>query len=90
MLESLCNKVAGLYSCKFIKKRLQHKRFPINIAKYLKSSFFYRTHLVAALKRYVGNLSELHHEEQKSILLSYSGIFIDKLDHVHNWVGCFS
>ena len=37
-------------------------------------------------------MSELHHEKQKSPLLSCSGcpgFFIDNLDHVHNWVGCF-
>ena len=43
VLESLCNKVAGLYACKFIKKRLQHKCFLIDIAKLL-----YRTPSVAA------------------------------------------
>ena len=35
------------------------------------------------------NLSERHHEEQKRFLISYPSFFIDNLDHVHNWVGCF-
>ena len=37
MLESLSlfNKVAGLPSCSFIEKRLQHRCFPVNIAKNL-------------------------------------------------------
>ena len=40
MLETLFNKVAGLNACNFIKKRLQHRRFPVNIAKCL------RTHIL--------------------------------------------
>ena len=40
MLESLFDNVACLKACYFIKKRLQHRRFPVNIAKFLKSSFF--------------------------------------------------
>ena len=37
VLESLFNKVTDLKACSFIKKMLQHKRFPVNIAKYLKT-----------------------------------------------------
>ena len=37
MLESLFNKVAGLKACIFIKKRLQHRCFPVNIAKFLRT-----------------------------------------------------
>ena len=36
ILESLFNKVAGLQACIFIKKRLQHRCFPVNIAKSLR------------------------------------------------------
>ena len=32
-LESLFNEVAGLLACNFIKKRLQHNCFPVNIDK---------------------------------------------------------
>ena len=32
------NKVAGLQACNFIKKRLQHKCFPKNIAKFLRTT----------------------------------------------------
>ena len=41
MLESLFNKnkVAGLV-CNFIKKRLQHRYFPLKIAKFLRTPFF--------------------------------------------------
>ena len=34
-------------------------------------------------------MSELHHEEQKRLLISWSGFFIDNLDRVHNLVDCF-
>ena len=34
------NKVAGLQACSFIKKRLQHKCFFVNIAKIFKNTFF--------------------------------------------------
>ena len=51
MLESLFNKVTGLKACNFIKKRLQHMCFPVNIAKFrleiFKNSFFQRTPPVA-------------------------------------------
>ena len=35
--ESLFNKVAGLKVCNFIKKRIQHKCFPLNIANFLRT-----------------------------------------------------
>ena len=34
MLGSLFNKLAGLQACCFIKKRLQHRRFPVNFVKF--------------------------------------------------------
>ena len=33
VLESLFKKVTDLKSCNFIKKRLQYRQFPVNIAK---------------------------------------------------------
>ena len=33
-----CNKFAGLQAGNFITKRPQHRRFPVNIAKFLKTS----------------------------------------------------
>ena len=38
LFESLSNKVPGLQACNFIKKRLQHRCFPVNIAKRLRTS----------------------------------------------------
>ena len=39
MLQCHFNKVTGLQICKFIKKRLQHRCFPKNIAKFLRIYF---------------------------------------------------
>ena len=44
MLESFLNKVGGLKACNFIKKRLQHRFFPVNIAKLFRAPIF-REHL---------------------------------------------
>ena len=43
VLESLFNKVAGLKGYNFIKKGLQHRCFPANIAKSLRTAFFMET-----------------------------------------------
>ena len=48
MLESFLKKVGGLEARKSIKRGLQHRCFPVNIAKFLKNSFFNRTPLVVA------------------------------------------
>ena len=40
MLESRFNKVAGLKVCSFIKKRLQHCCFPLNVRKLSGTAFF--------------------------------------------------
>ena len=42
------NKVAELRVCNFIKKRLQHRCFPVKFAKFLGTPFFHRTPPVAA------------------------------------------
>ena len=34
------NKYTGLKACNFIKKRLQHKFFPVKLAKFLRTPFF--------------------------------------------------
>ena len=43
------NKVAG-WDCNFIKKKLRHRCFPVNFAKFLRKLFFQRTSPVAASK----------------------------------------
>ena len=44
MLEFLSNKVTGLKAGNFIKKRLQHRCFPVNIGKLLRTDFFIEHH----------------------------------------------
>ena len=39
-LESLFNQVACLRACRFIKKRLQQRCFPVKLAKFLRTSIF--------------------------------------------------
>ena len=36
--ESLLNTIAGLQPCNYIKKYLQHRCFPVNIVKFLRTS----------------------------------------------------
>ena len=55
MLESLFSKVASLEPYKFIKKRLQHRCFPVNIVNFLRN-LIYRTPQVAA------SVLEIHRE----------------------------
>ena len=43
MLESLFNKAAGLKFCNLINKRLPHRCFPVNIAKFWKTAFSQNT-----------------------------------------------
>ena len=40
VLESLFHKGVGLKACNFIKRRLQHRYFPVNIAKFLRTAVF--------------------------------------------------
>ena len=39
VLESVFNKVADLNVYNFIKKKLQHRYFPVNIAKFFRTDF---------------------------------------------------
>ena len=49
MLESFFNKVADLKTCSIIKKRLQHRCFPVKFAIFLRTAF-YRTPPVATFE----------------------------------------
>ena len=49
MLESYFNKVAGLQAYNFIKKRLQHRCFPVNITKLLRTSILKNIGKVASV-----------------------------------------
>ena len=48
VLKPLFDKVAGVKTCNFIKKRLHCRFFHVNIAKFLRTASFYRTSPVAA------------------------------------------
>ena len=39
VLESVFNKVADLNAYNFIKKKLQHRYFPVNLAKFFRTGF---------------------------------------------------
>ena len=41
MLEFLFNKVAAFQVCDFIKERLQHRYFPVNVQKILRTPMFF-------------------------------------------------
>ena len=55
LCQSLFNKVLGLQSCNFIKKRLQHSCFPVNIMKFLRTPLFIE-HLWWLLLNFLQNL----------------------------------
>ena len=61
VLDFLFNKVAVLKAYNFIKKRLQHRCFPVNIAKILRTAFFKRTPLVAATWKRCFKITFLQH-----------------------------
>ena len=43
VLESLFNKASGPQVCKFIKKRLQHRYFPVKLARFSRALFLQNT-----------------------------------------------
>ena len=43
VLESLFKKALGPQACKFIKKRLQHRYFPVKLAKFSRTLFLQNT-----------------------------------------------
>ena len=43
VLEFLFNKVVDVQACNFIKNRLQHRYFPVNIAQFLRTTFLKNT-----------------------------------------------
>ena len=66
-LESLFNRAADLQACNLIKKRLKHRCFPVNTAKFLRTAFFIG-HLwwLAASEYYPGKIKlNIHFYFQK-------------------------
>ena len=60
MLESLFNRFIGLQVCNFTKKRLHHKRFPVNIANF---QTYFEKHL-----RTAGSDSYILHRKLNKII----------------------
>ena len=78
MLESLFKKVAGLKACNFIKKRPQHRCFPVNITKLL--ILLILKNICERLLFDFFNGSLLHrHEGSRSRL--YDGVRLQGLSH---------
>ena len=97
MLESLSNKVAGLRSCNFVKKRFLHRCFPVKITKFLRAAFI-TEHLrwlflsLIKAKRYRNSVNWLrsivftvNFERIPQFLLPYSQLILSKrrLDSEH-------
>ena len=78
MLEFPFNKVGGLKPIKFIKKKLQNRRFHVNISKFFRANF-YRPHPVGGTSINV-----------RSFFLSppYATVFINEI--VHKPIICFA
>ena len=78
MLESLFNKVASLKACNFIKKRFQHRRFPVNIEKFLRTSILKNIceQLLLGAEMKMERLTSLWHQRLSFFHASYciSGI----------------
>ena len=95
MLESLCNKFIGLQACNFTKKRLQYRRFPVNITnfkntyfeKHLRtagsdSSYILLKKLNKIFRKWIGLLFLLKHKITLFYLLSFA--FIRSISRCHS------
>ena len=60
MLECLFNRVTDLKVCSFIKQRLQHRCFHVNIAKFFRTAFFIRHLRWLLLNKLKTNVSTHH------------------------------
>ena len=88
MLESLFNKVTGLQACNLTTKRLQHRRFPVNIAN------FRNTYFEKRLRRAASDSSHILYRKLNRIIqepdwpfVSHSYAFVLSLSviHCHSW-----
>ena len=52
LLKSLFNKIPGLKACSFIKKRIQHRCFPVNTVKLLRTHFEEHLRMAASARCY--------------------------------------
>ena len=72
MLESYFNKVAGLQAYNFIKKRLQHRCFPVNITKFLRIPILKNICQRLLLRFHFNYMPSLTHTLQWSLYNEYS------------------
>ena len=71
-IELVCTKAADLRPATLLKKRLWHRCFPMDFAKFLRSPFFYRTPTVAVSEVYFSShqrniVCETNHEVKTNI-----------------------
>ena len=98
MLESLFNKVTGLQACNFTKKRLQHRRFPENIANYFEkhlrtaasdSSYILHKNWIKLFRNQNGLLFLLKHKMTLFYLLSFVFIRFNTRCHLPSLIAIF-
>ena len=100
VLESLFNKAAGLKTCNFLKKRLQHRCFSVKFAEYLRRPniqnifggyFWNETYASAAvlLRIRIGNLhwNESHEKKTKHIHDSATNLLHIRIGNL-DWYKC--
>ena len=59
MLESLFKKFIGLQACNFTNKRLQHRRFPVNIANFKNTYFEKYLRMAGSDSSYILHIAKL-------------------------------
>ena len=84
MLESLFNKVVCLETCNFIKNRHQHRCFPVNFEKFLRTSFEQNTSLQLLLLFFQSHNSFALHKKW-SFPLRISSVNVTFTEEILNW-----
>ena len=74
MLESLLNKVACLKAKKRLKKRLQHKCFPVKIAKLFRTTFYKAPPVATSIMRY----TDLRYTDIKGTVHNFTQILFQQ------------
>ena len=86
MLESLLNKITDPKTCNLIKKRLQHRLFPVNIVKVLRAAFLQNTSGGCFLS-FIMNICYFKFQINKRyFLIRFAQTKITLFIFVNNWV----
>ena len=72
--ESLFNRLSGLRPASLLKKRLQHRCFQVNFAKFLRTPFLHNTSVIS-----------LSFISQRSFIYLFKPSFVRKMDKTHNF-----